>query len=111
MKCCVYYSSSACVKLSSITILRVSRQKRKQDFLCECSGCLAKDCGNCKHCLDMPRYGGAGKIKKRCLKRKCENAKATSQRSNNCASDQKNSAYKYATEDVTKVYVFIQECM
>ena len=98
------------VKLSSVTILKVPRQKCKGDFLCECSRFFANDCGNCKHCLDMPRYGGAGKVK-RCLKRKCKNAKATSQRSNDCASDQKSSAYKYATEDVTKVHIFIQECM
>lgn len=44
--------------------------KRKK-LQCSCSGCLSKDCGCCKFCLDMPRFGGPGKKKKRCIQRKC----------------------------------------
>ena len=39
---------------------------------CNCSGCLSKDCGCCKFCLDMPRFGGPGKKKKRCIERACK---------------------------------------
>ena len=41
-------------------------QKRKKQC-CECSGCLTKDCGSCKFCFDMPKFGGPGKKKKRCI--------------------------------------------
>ena len=38
---------------------------------CRCSGCINKDCGLCKMCLDKPKFGGPGKKKKRCLRRQC----------------------------------------
>ena len=51
----------------SKTISVNSGQKRS----CDCSGCLRKDCGSCKFCLDKPKFGGPGKKKKRCIKRVC----------------------------------------
>ena len=36
-----------------------------------CSGCTAKECGVCKHCLDKSKYGGPGIKKQCCVKRKC----------------------------------------
>ena len=47
------------------------RSKAKKKQCCECSGCLTKDCGSCKFCFDMPKFGGPGKKKKRCIKRVC----------------------------------------
>ena len=38
----------------------------------KCSGCLAKNCGVCKSCKDMVRFGGTGTLKQRCQKRKCK---------------------------------------
>ena len=35
-----------------------------------CDGCKKGDCGKCKFCLDMPRFGGPGKKKRRCENRK-----------------------------------------
>ena len=36
-----------------------------------CDGCKKGDCGKCKFCLDMPRFGGPGKKKRRCENCKC----------------------------------------
>ena len=33
--------------------------------------CLQTDCGKCKFCKDKPRFGGPGKLKQSCIKRKC----------------------------------------
>ena len=38
---------------------------------CACSGCFTPDCGVCKYCVDMKRFGGPGKKRQRCLRRKC----------------------------------------
>ena len=37
----------------------------------QCTGCLSTDCGSCVCCKDMKKFGGTGKKKKGCLKRKC----------------------------------------
>jgi len=36
-----------------------------------CSACLMNDCGGCKFCLDKRKFGGPGKLKKRCELRQC----------------------------------------
>ena len=38
-----------------------------------CSGCKSSDCGTCQFCRDKPKFGGPGRKKKCCEKRKCEN--------------------------------------
>ena len=42
-----------------------------------CPACLRPDCGACVHCLDKKQFGGPGKLKRRCKKRKCESPKVT----------------------------------
>ena len=43
-----------------------------------CNGCARDrigpsiDCGECKHCLDKPKFGGKSTIRQKCLRRKCE---------------------------------------
>ena len=37
----------------------------------QCTGCKTKDCGQCKFCKDMPKFGGLGRKKKPCIFRKC----------------------------------------
>ena len=37
-----------------------------------CENCTRKDCGQCKNCKDMMKFGGKGKAKQECIKRKCE---------------------------------------
>ena len=36
-----------------------------------CSACMLSDCGVCKFCLDKRKFGGPGKLKKRCELRTC----------------------------------------
>ena len=38
---------------------------------CDCTGCLADDCGECRFCIDMVKFGGPGRKKKRCIHRQC----------------------------------------
>ena len=45
----------------------------KQKRCKECAGCLREDCGMCKHCLDMKKFGGTGNLRQACMLRKCEN--------------------------------------
>ena len=38
----------------------------------KCEGCLyPNDCRKCKYCKDMKRYGGRGKLRRRCIARQC----------------------------------------
>ena len=37
----------------------------------KCTGCTSSNCESCKYCLDNPKFGGPGKLKKACIKRKC----------------------------------------
>ncbi|XP_065893030.1 lysine-specific demethylase 2B-like isoform X2 [Dysidea avara] len=36
-----------------------------------CENCLLADCGKCRFCKDKPRFGGPGKLKQACSKKKC----------------------------------------
>jgi len=36
-----------------------------------CSACLMDDCGECKFCLDKRKFGGPGKMNKRCKMKQC----------------------------------------
>ena len=38
-----------------------------------CDQCLKLDCGQCRNCKDMTKFGGTGKSKQACMERKCEN--------------------------------------
>ena len=33
----------------------------------ECIGCTSSNCGSCKHCLDNPKFDGAGRLKRYAL--------------------------------------------
>lgn len=46
----------------------------------QCTGCLSVDCGLCVCCKDMKKFGGTGKKKNGCLKRKCVGITNTSVR-------------------------------
>ena len=47
--------------------------RRKQRRCKECAGCLRPDCGMCRYCVDMKKFGGSGVLRQACLLRKCEN--------------------------------------
>ena len=38
----------------------------------ECAGCRMADCNVCKYCLDKPKLGGSGTLRRRCILRVCE---------------------------------------
>ena len=53
---------------SSTTIIGSRKRKRCGS----CSGCHeSDDCGTCSNCLDKVKFGGSGKKKQGCKKRKC----------------------------------------
>ena len=54
------------LKSSSNPIVGTKRKRCQQ-----CCGCQAQDCGECKQCLDKPKYGGKGTKKQCCVKRRC----------------------------------------
>ena len=43
----------------------------------ECSPCKRDDCGECVYCVDMKKFGGPGRKKKCCLKRRCNSQKVS----------------------------------
>jgi F-box/leucine-rich repeat protein 10/11 len=36
-----------------------------------CQGCTGADCGTCVYCVDMPKFGGPGKLRQPCKSRHC----------------------------------------
>ena len=40
----------------------------------KCEECLLEDCGQCKACVDKPKFGGPGIKKQKCLKKVCTNS-------------------------------------
>ncbi|XP_019064640.1 DNA (cytosine-5)-methyltransferase 1 [Fukomys damarensis] len=45
--------------------------KRRRCGVCEV--CQRPECGKCKACKDMPKFGGSGRSKQACLRRRCPN--------------------------------------
>jgi len=47
--------------------------KRPRSVRCgKCEGCERDDCGECKNCLDKPKFGGIGQRKQGCIKKVCQ---------------------------------------
>lgn len=46
-----------------------SRQRRKRCK--QCYACKQTNCGKCSFCIDMVKFGGAGRIKQSCIMRQC----------------------------------------
>lgn len=46
-------------------------QSRRHKHCGMCEACTRDDCGKCRTCLDMPKFGGPGKMRKKCLLRTC----------------------------------------
>ena len=56
--------------ISQISLLPVGRKRSRCG---KCDGCLQDDdCGECLFCKDKPKFGGKGKKKKCCIRKKCE---------------------------------------
>ena len=48
-----------------------SGNKRRRVRCKICEACLGRDCKQCVYCIDMPKYGGPGRMKQTCEKRRC----------------------------------------
>ena len=48
-----------------------SAPKRRRCGVCE--ACQMADCGECKHCKDVVKFGGSGRSKQACIRRRCPN--------------------------------------
>lgn len=49
----------------------ISLLGRKRERCNICSGCTSTECGSCKFCLDKPKFGGSGRKRQCCEKRRC----------------------------------------
>ena len=67
-------------KRSSSYVYGSSASARKLRRCGECEGCMMEDCGKCEICLDKPKFGGPGRLKKACSLRKCIMAGASAKR-------------------------------
>ena len=60
-------------ELPSDTDMTPNAKKKHKGKRCkDCEGCQASNCGECVFCLDMPKFGGPGKMKQACEKRTCQ---------------------------------------
>ena len=50
-----------------------ARVRQKRMRCGECAACAAPNCGVCRFCLDMPKFGGVGTLRQPCLQRRCSN--------------------------------------
>lgn len=65
---------------SSVTLNRtkcpsamaITKRARRRNACGNCKQCRRRDCGQCRQCKDKPIFGGEGKLKERCIKRRCE---------------------------------------
>ena len=57
------------VHANNVSVHVLLGKKRKRCGTCP--GCVAEDCQKCPMCLDKPKYGGKGKKKQCCVKRRC----------------------------------------
>ena len=47
-------------------------RKRTSNMCGECEGCMREgDCGRCRFCKDMRKFGGPGRLKQKCIERQC----------------------------------------
>lgn len=49
-----------------------SNGRRRPAIQChKCTHCAAPDCAKCRFCLDKPKFGGPGRLKQKCVERRC----------------------------------------
>jgi len=62
--------------------LPVATEVEKKRRCRKCGGCLMPDCGQCVFCRDMKKFGGRGRKKKACEKKRCDKLNEDDVRSN-----------------------------
>ena len=50
-----------------------AKKQHRFNMCKKCAGCRETNCGECEYCEDMPRFGGRGLLKQKCVKRICVN--------------------------------------
>ena len=58
-------------RLRSSFVLRSNIERRRRIRCRTCEPCVRDDCGDCKYCKDMKKFGGQGISKQCCLKKQC----------------------------------------
>lgn len=58
-------------RLRSNFIVRSNIERRRRIRCRTCEPCVRDDCGDCKYCKDMKKFGGQGISKQCCLKKQC----------------------------------------
>ena len=59
---------------SEKTEIRIQSGARRRRVRCKtCEACTVGDCKECVYCKDMKKYGGPGRLKQTCEKRRCLN--------------------------------------
>ena len=48
-----------------------SGKKKKVGSCGQCEACSREDCRQCIYCIDMRKYGGPNRLRKRCIRRRC----------------------------------------
>jgi len=63
-----------------------STKPRRRRVACRgCSGCRRLDCGECKNCLDKPKYGGANTLRRVCVRKICSGISGPSRKCKTCS--------------------------
>ncbi len=65
-------------RLRPTHIPRSSTERRRRIRCRECEPCTRDDCGECKYCKDMKKFGGQGVSKQCCLSKQCINVSFSS---------------------------------
>ena len=58
---------------SASRVQKTCKMNHKSKSCNKCTGCLKENCGKCNPCRDMPRFGGKGVSRQKCVYRKCIN--------------------------------------
>ncbi|XP_062940443.1 lysine-specific demethylase 2B-like [Cynocephalus volans] len=48
-----------------------ARVQRRRMRCRQCEACVLTDCGQCRYCKDMKKFGGPGRMKQSCVRRQC----------------------------------------
>ena len=60
-------------RLRSSVLIRSNIERRRRIRCRYCEPCIRDDCGECKYCKDMKKFGGQGISKQCCLRKQCIN--------------------------------------
>lgn len=65
---CCRSAALLCIHECDVNIFQAVNAR---DVCGRCAGCTVKDCGICKCCIDMKKFGGPRRRKQCCVKKRC----------------------------------------